>query len=79
MVKFSVYLNRRVFVMCFILADCSVSGTVPAGYDVSGTTTYGGSPVVTCANGYSGTAAAITCQADGTWTAFSGCTSNGGM
>jgi len=49
--------------------------TAPAGYaNGSGSTTYGSTFTQTCANGYSGSAPARTCQADGTWSACSGCT-----
>jgi len=46
-----------------------------AGYVLgSGSTTFGSTYSMSCATGYTGTAAALTCQADGTWTAQSGCT-----
>jgi hypothetical protein len=55
--------------------DCGIPSRT--GYVVgSGGTTYQSIRSVTCATGYSGTAASITCQADSTWTDFSGCTIN---
>ena len=57
-------------------ADCGTpsasTGYIPGTPDM---TTEGGTASVSCdtANGYTGTAVDITCQADGTWTAYSGC------
>jgi len=52
--------------------DTPVAST---GYTLgSGSTTFGSSYSMTCATGYSGTAAALTCQSSGSWTAQSGCT-----
>jgi hypothetical protein len=49
-----------------------VAGT---GYALgSGSTTYGSTYTMTCATGYSGTAASLTCQSSGSWTSQSGCT-----
>ena len=49
------------------------TGYIPA---TPGSTAENGTASVSCdnANGYTGTAADITCQADGNWTAYSGCT-----
>jgi len=45
------------------------------GYDISaGATTYQATRTVSCLPGYTGTAASITCQSSGSWTAQSGCT-----
>jgi hypothetical protein len=61
------------------LTTCTIvsCGQPPAatGYTIaSGGTTYGSTRSVSCAAGYAGTAASITCQASGTWTTSSGCT-----
>jgi len=58
---------------CTIL-NCGtpVAGT---GYALgSGSTTYASTYSMTCSTGYSGTAASLTCQSNGTWSAQSGCT-----
>lgn len=60
-------------------SGCSlISCGVPiagAGYVVgSGSTTYGSTYSMTCATGYSGTAATLTCQITGAWSPQSGCT-----
>ena len=49
------------------------TGYIPA---TPGSTAENGTASVSCdnVNGYTGTAADITCQANGTWTAYSGCT-----
>jgi len=57
-----------------IIRDCGVP-IASTGY-VVGTgfwTTYGSTFSMTCDTGYSGTAATLTCQSDGTWTNASGC------
>ena len=62
--------------MWFILnsTDCLLQNPAPAGYNVTGSTTMGATPTVTCANEYSGTPASVRCQADGTWNLpYSGC------
>jgi len=49
--------------------------TAPTGYALgSGSTTYGSTYTMTCAVGYIGTAASLTCQSSGSWTTTSGCT-----
>ena len=54
--------------------DCLLTNPAPAGYTVTGSTIVGATPTVTCASGYTGTPAALTCQADGSWDAsFTGC------
>ena len=42
-------------------------------------TLQGATVSVTCAAGYTGTAAQITCGASGSWSAYSGCTSGKGQ
>ena len=74
MLQTSVCSSNQKFML--LAVDCG-SPTASTGY-IPGTpdmTTEGGTASVSCdtANGYTGTAASITCQADGTWTAYSGC------
>ena len=56
------------------LSDCGTP-TADTGYLVGlySTTTYGSSSTMSCATGYEGTAADITCTADGTWSSQTGC------
>jgi len=49
--------------------------TPVSGYTIgTGGVTYGSSRSCTCSTGYTGTAASLTCQASGSWSAASGCT-----
>ena len=71
-------LVRKLFIAYFtpfaLSSDCLLTNPAPAGYTVTGSTTVGATPTVTCASEYSGTPAALTCQADGSWDAsFAGC------
>lgn len=68
-----IQLDLILVMLCFIFVDCGQSGAVEAGYTVSGSTVYGGTPSVTCASGYAGTPGTTTCQADGSWSGFTGC------
>ena len=65
---------------CFYFSlDCG-NPTESAGYTLAatpGSTVEGATATVQCATGYTGTAASITCQSSGSWTAFSGCTASG--
>ncbi len=55
------------------IRDCGTV-TPETGYaNGSGLTTFGSSFTMSCASGYTGTAASLVCQSDGTWTAQSGC------
>ena len=60
---------------CFrFTSDCLLTNPAPTGYTVTGSTTVGATPTVTCASEYSGTPASPTCQADGSWdVSFNGC------
>ena len=56
------------------LSDCNTP-TADTGYLVGlySATTYGSSSTMSCATGYDGTAADITCAADGSWSSQTGC------
>ena len=60
------------------LSDCSAP-TADTGYVVvsAPVTTYEGISTMTCATGYEGTAANITCTDAGTWSTQTGCTIKG--
>ena len=57
------------------ILDCSTP-TADTGYVVGSypSTTYGSNSGMTCDTGYEGTAADITCTAEGNWTTQTGCT-----
>jgi len=57
------------------IVSCSTTPPTQTGYTIaSGASTYQSTRTVSCATGYFGSAAPITCQADSFWSAPSGCT-----